>query len=391
MKRNLWEEILVHEYRVWQQEPPSEVIKPLHEASPAFPAPAWVEQYLREQVEMLSGGENTVIFDDAGIPSIMVCLPLTRACDLLEGETSDIPHPAFRLGERELPEIWVGKYLTSLCQGIPASLPMAQPQRYRRFDEAAQAARSKGRSWQLMPYQVRMVLALSSLQKGTLPGGNNEKGHDFFSKEEQGELAGDEFLVRTGSGSVRWSHNGTPGGVWDLNGNLNEWEAGLRLVNGEIQIEDMQALCYDDKPWSEHSSSWQALDTAGQPVTPGGAQTLHYEPCPGGIRLMIGPGSMDMGNCAFQDILMGEGVTSNCELKMWGLVPPNPAEKQVLGWRWVFPQGEALPLSGGAYLAVDHAGIFFTGLTKPRYTDYHLGGMRLIYIDPKHLKESDLR
>ena len=33
-----------------------------------------------------------------------------------------------------------------------------------------------------------------------------------------------------------WSHDGTPFGIWDLNGNVWEWVGELRIVDGEIQV-----------------------------------------------------------------------------------------------------------------------------------------------------------
>lgn len=387
MNTNPWEAILVNEYRVWDREPPAGILKALRD-DPPFPlVTPHIQSILREAVEELSDGENTVLFDDHGVPSVMMRFSMLRTCDLLQDTSNPSPHPAFRLGRRILPEIWVGKYLASLWQGYPASLPLAQPHRCLRFDDAVQSARKKGNGWQLMPYQVHTALALSSLYQRTLPGGNNEKGHDFFCKDEKGELLGDLYLVRTGSGVPRWSHNGKPSGVWDLNGNLNEWTTGFRLMNGEVQVEEMHSLCYDSATWEENSPAWKALDASCRPVSPGSDDTLHYESCPEGIRLILGPGNHEIGNCAFQAVTLGEGVVPCDEMKLWGLYPPDPDEKAVLGWRWILPQGETLPLSGGAYLALDHAGIFFTGITKSRHADYTLGGMRLIWIDPRYLKE----
>lgn len=38
------------------------------------------------------------------------------------------------------------------------------------------------------------------------------------------------------SGPVTWNHNHHGDGICDLNGNVWEWNAGMRLVDGEIQI-----------------------------------------------------------------------------------------------------------------------------------------------------------
>ena len=50
-----------------------------------------------------------------------------------------------------------------------------------------------------------------------------------------------------------------------------------------------------------------------------------------------------------------------------------------------------MPLSGGAYKAIDHAGVFFTGITKPREERYQLAGMRLTYVDPRRFEKGDTK
>lgn len=40
----------------------------------------------------------------------------------------------------------------------------------------------------------------------------------------------------TGSGPVQWRHNGKENGIADLSGNVWEWNSGMRIFNGEIQI-----------------------------------------------------------------------------------------------------------------------------------------------------------
>lgn len=60
------------------------------------------------------------------------------------------------------------------------------------------------------------------------------------------------------------------------------------------------------------------------------------------------------------------------------------------GWRWISTEGEALPLSGGAFRIMNHSGIFFLGITKPRDVDYELSGVRTIYVAPDAMKEDEV-
>ena len=63
---------------------------------------------LRLAREALSGGSNTVIVDDVGLPSIMVAMPKMYLSDLLEGAPR-IPHPAWIVNGVEKDVIYVRK------------------------------------------------------------------------------------------------------------------------------------------------------------------------------------------------------------------------------------------------------------------------------------------
>ena len=72
--------------------------------------------------------------------------------------------------------------------------------------------------------------------------GNTDSGRSILAPEARPAStaatrgrAGDPATL-TGSGPARWRHDHTAHGIADLCGNLWEWQAGLRLVDGEIQI-----------------------------------------------------------------------------------------------------------------------------------------------------------
>ena len=79
--------------------------------------------------------------------------------------------------------------------------------------------------------------------------------------------------VGAGTGLISWAHDGTPWGVFDLNGNVTEWVAGVRQVAGEVQvIGNNDAANYlfgdSDKDQGLESALWKAFDAAGSLVTP---------------------------------------------------------------------------------------------------------------------------
>lgn len=71
-------------------------------------------------METLSKGENTVLFDQNGVPSVMVRLKAVSGAELLEGCEDQTLHEVFRTDGEPLEEIWVGKYLSGRWEGAAA-------------------------------------------------------------------------------------------------------------------------------------------------------------------------------------------------------------------------------------------------------------------------------
>lgn len=330
------------------------------------------QQALKEAVEALSDGANTVIYDDAGLPAVMV---------RVNAECAGAALPLLSVGGRPVREIWVSKYLNARLSEGAASLPMMPPLRVADFGEALRLCRAKGRGWTLMPFALRMGIARGCLRAGHLPGGNTDNGREWGNPNAWGIAVGNGTVL-TGSGPASWSHDGGASGIWDLCGNLNEWDGGLRLLDGEIQLMTLEDLLNPGEDCGHDAQSWRALDSQGRLVAPGTAGTLRYEVDSGGIRLTNHPADGGIGNCAFDDIETEPGLRVPEIACAMGLCPEPGAGRGATGWRWVNTQGEALPLSGGAYRVVDHAGVFFVGITKARVVDYPLAGVRSVWVDP---------
>ncbi len=381
MPRHQWNEVLLHEYAVWKRTPPDGIVISDND-------PEKAGSQLKAAIEELSQGANTVLFDQHGVPSVMVRVPAMRSAELLghpPTDAGDVP-PAFQYGDQVIPELWVGKYLTTMWQGHAASLPMEKPERFDDSASAEAASRRKGAGWCMTPFQLRAALALACLRGGTLPHGNNNRGQDYTCPSEKGQVT-EDGTVLTGSGPVDWSHNGRADGIWDMNGNLNERDIGLRLVKGEIQVRDMRALCRESVLGCP--ARWSALDRRGNLIPAGSAGALHYDVKNGDIELTDHPVQGGIGNCAFDEVRLDPALEPADQLRLWGLCPPTIAERQKLGWRWADTNGEACPLCGGAYMVAEHAGVFFAGMTKSPTCQYRLAGMRLMYVDPRWIKEAE--
>ena len=235
------------------------------------------EQALARMMFRAACPNNDILFDDGGRPSVMVFIPKFRMNQVITNG-SDRVHPAFIVNGKERDGFYISKYQNRAVDGVGCSEPMAEP--YNQIDivKAMRMCEDKGPGWHLTTAQEWGAIALWCKRNGFLPYGNNDWGKDrresVFSAAplEWGDKGAKRVL--TGSGPLSWSHNGTASGVWDLNGNLSEWVAGLRFVYGELQV--MPGNDGADRRNSQEadSAAWRAIDAAtGNYVVPDGNGT----------------------------------------------------------------------------------------------------------------------
>ena len=123
-------------------------------------------------VEALSGGKNTVLLDDRGMPSIMVAFPKFKISDVIAGGSENI-HPAFSVGGAEKDVVYVSKFQNIVMNDRAYSLPFKDPKTGVNFDQSVNYCRNKGTGWGLMPYSLWSAIALWCRKNGTMPRGNN--------------------------------------------------------------------------------------------------------------------------------------------------------------------------------------------------------------------------
>ncbi len=247
-----------------------------------------VQRDMARRVEEVSLGRNTAMFDDQGNPSIMVRFGAKLLSDLVSGWPDDL-HPAFVVNGAAKSELWVGKY-QAITVGAGAteralSLRRKDPRALVTFDQALTACKQKGAGWHLMSNAEYAFLALMAKASGFWPRGNNNYGKDIARADERGEVSYTfvsapttyEGRVATGTGPASWSHDGSPFGVFDLNGNVWEWVGGLRLVDGEIQVLADNNAADNTKPQDAASAEWKAIMQDGSLVAPGTLDTLKWD------------------------------------------------------------------------------------------------------------------
>ena len=341
---------------------------------------------LKLSIEALSGGKNTVLFDDLGMPSVMVPFPKLKMSDLIAGGSENI-HPAFSVDGVEKGVIYVSKYQNIVLNERGYSLPMRDPRASLNFDQAVSYCRNKGKGWSLTPYSLWSAIALWCRKNGTMPRGNNNYGADHAYGHEKGVPtyyeSGKIARCATGSGPNTWNHNWMPDGIADLNGNVWEWCAGMRLMNGEIQIIPYANCMAADASMGASSTLWKAIAADGTLVEPGTAGTLKYNYVSGHIQLTSGditPEDTWRGD-TYQNMTLDSALTVPEIAKALLIYPDEPGGDYGGDGHYMNNSGERLPLCGGYWYYTSNAGVFCVSLGNPRSNSVTSIGFRSAYCE----------
>lgn len=324
----------------------------------------FIKDAYRQQVEAASGGRQTVLYTAKGQPSVMNIVPAFNLEDIDPALGTGV-HPMFIVGGVTKRERFIGTYPGSVVNGELLSVPGVDPAASRNFDSFVSAARANGSGWGIMTNADWAGIALWCWKNGFMPRGNTNYGraHDALhetGRRQDGTLPGvttGTARTLTGSGPVSWRHDNSATGIADLCGNVWEWAAGMRIVDGEIHIIANNDAALSSTDFSAESSAWKAVDGAtGELVAPGHANAVKYA--------ASGTAAYTLARASGQSF---EGMTNP------GSTPVSAAALQVLKRAGLFPVAntglggdgfwhtltdERLPLRGGHWTGGAAAGVF---------------------------------
>jgi hypothetical protein len=123
------------------------------------------------------------------------------------------------------------------------------------------------------------AIALWCMANGYQPRGNTNYGRHHDNKFETGIVPAGATLgsdstgitnTKTGSGPNSWNHDGSPGGIADLVGNVWEWLYGMKILDGVVQLApdngDYLESEYTNTAFTLPSNrTWSTIDATGAP------------------------------------------------------------------------------------------------------------------------------
>lgn len=334
---------------------------------------------------------NVVMYDHHHNPSVMVRIPKFRVCDVVDGGSEDV-HPAFIVDGIEIPEILISKYPNTIVNDSACSLPHEVPSSGLTRNEIRRACSRKGPGWHQMTNAEWAAVALWSKKNNTMPRGNNSFSRDYYFPHETG-VVGSTYInskgvecvgkTVTATGPVTWSHDHTPSGIYDLNGNVWTQVAGLRLIDGVIQVtkNNDSALSQNEGLTEE---DWWCLDEKGSYVRPGTTPVFKFDFANEKLTMTLAPNEPTdkWRDSTFETLQTDYQVPE--VMKTLALFPGGHGygEQKV----WINNVGARYAWRGGTWDAFQYSGIFCLFMCYPEEHLSIWSGFRASYIDTNNIQ-----
>ena len=341
---------------------------------------------------------NELITDDKGLPSVYVRRASKTLKELLN-TTNDTVHPAFMISNDQKPSLCFGKFQGVAHNNRIYSLPGEDPKASITLDTYVSYCKNKGPGHHCITAAEWAFLALLAKKNGTQPYGNNNYGKD---SRETGYIAiptykdgeGKTCRVATGTGPLTWSDDKTLAGIFDLNGNVWEWVAGIRLVYGELQVIPYNNAADPDVPLSATSTAWRAINAnatsyADLYIEPDGSGTtansikLDYVSNHWAWVTTITSQKDESRSATFASTIIGTGISDFAALYLRAMaLAPEEGDTDYEGDYFWANNGaaERCASRGGCWRDGANNGVFALNFNAPRsYSNTYLGGRPAYY------------
>lgn len=372
---------------------------------------AFVREASRRLMD-ISEGRNDFVLDANGIPGVYVLfMPnsdgymknLTKEGTICAYDDTWYPyHLVFIVGGQIVSEYWTGKYQCGRINGTNygCSLYGLDPAHSGNYDHFKSLCDAGGNGFHLMTATAGAFLGLMVLRDEFEPSGNDYYGKSYEYTSERGATSyintdsnrAYPWRHKCGTGPVTWRLGGSPYGVADLRGNVWEWQAGYRTVDGELQFIPDNNAADSSVDTGSSSTAWKAMLEDGSFVDPGTEGTYKWDykaanPPSGTYNAfelatsIVNPAANGdpYGCMVTADIRARDGVSIHNKLVWLGVMPGTRCPS---GRTWMRSQGtgERLLFWGGSFSAASGAGFGARhGASARTDTGYDFGGRRAFY------------
>ena len=343
----------------------------------------------KNRLEWISDGAGTPKY----FPSLYVRFPAERSPISDARIAAAQLHQAFLLGDDTVAQnIFIGKYQgntrNSNSKDLVLSLRGLDCKHTINLDNSVAACRNNGTKHHLTTNAEYAYLALKCKGQGFQPQGNNDYG-----KDEQGNY-GDIVhqyasgatkyfgRVAQGSGPLTWHHDGSPFGVWGLNGNVYEWSPGYRLNDGKIQILPYNTAALAGTDMGALSTAWKGILADGTLVDPGTTGELLFgdKDATGDNVINIAGGTWDGTNYFGRPFTSIEYAGFPAILKELAIIPHDGGDYGG-DYQYFNFNGERCPYRGGNWSNGAKSGVWCASINNTRANTCNRIGLRPAFYE----------